>query len=115
MSDIDTAQVRAAWPGFGPHTASSVMIHDLCDTIDALRAALAEVTAERPPEAPEWFGHFQKAATEIKELRAKLAAVRALCEANTHYGTPGMVAVAKVLAVIGAGDSQPAEAAGDGR
>ena len=31
-------------------------------------------------EAKEWFGHFQKAATEIKELRARLAAVEALCD-----------------------------------
>ena len=63
--------------------------------------------------SPSIAARMSEMAAEIVDLRAKLAAVRELCDRAALYGFWGFVRA--VEAVIGAGDSRPAEVVHDER
>lgn len=67
--ELDTAKVRDL---LAMGADAEVLVLDVLEACDALRAE-----RNRPAEAPEWYGHFVKAAAEIKELRAERDALRA--------------------------------------
>lgn len=81
MSDIDTAAFRREWAGCNgvavpaepDDSCFSCVVLTLCDEIDDLRNAVAELK--------------ESGSAELRALRAKVAAVEALCDKATN--TPG--------------------------